>query len=92
MTRWYFSNDGCSSVARQSHNLTDRHWKKVVKITAWLHGTRGLGLAFVRRSVVDWTACSDADYADTSTERRSVSGTVFVLGLGPSVGHHPEVC
>ena len=39
-----------------------------------------LGLTFVRGSGLDLTACSDADDADKSSDRRSVSGTVIALG------------
>ena len=62
------------------HNITDRHWKAVLKIMAYLHGTRGMGLTFVRGSGLDLTASSDADYADKSNDRRLVSGTVITLG------------
>ena len=34
----------------------------------------------MRASGLDLTACSDADYADKSNDRRSVSGTVITLG------------
>ena len=54
------------AMARHSHNPTDRHWKAVLNIMAYLHGTRGMGLTFVRGSVLDVTAYSDADYADKS--------------------------
>ena len=67
-------------MAHHSHNPTDRHWKAVLKIMAYLDGTRGMGLTFVRGSELDLTAYSDADYADKSTDRRSVSGTVITLG------------
>ena len=68
------------AVARHSHNLTDRHLKAVLKIMAYLHGTRGTGLTFVRGSGLDLTAYSDADYADKFNDRRLVSGTVITLG------------
>ena len=68
------------AVARHSHNPTGRHWKPVLKIMAYLHGTRGMGLTFVRGSGLDLTTYSDADYADKSNDRRSVSGTVISLG------------
>ena len=42
-----------------------------------------MGLTFVRGSGLDLTAHSDADYADKSNDRRSVSGTVITLG-GPA--------
>ena len=68
------------AVARHSHNPTDRHWEAVLKIMAYLHGTRGMGLMFVRGSGLDLTAYSDAVYADKSNDRRSVSGTIITLG------------
>ena len=68
------------AAARHSHSPTDRHCKAVLKIMAHLHGTRGMGLTFVRGSGLDLTAYSDADYADKSNDRRSVSGTVITLG------------
>ena len=67
-------------MARHSHNPTDRHWKAVLKIMAYLHGTRGMKMIFVRGSGLDLTAYSDADYADKSNDKRSVSGTVITLG------------
>ena len=69
MTRPDISN-AVRTVARHSHNPTDRHWKAVLKIMAYLHGTRGMGLTFVRGSGLDLTAYSDADYADKSNDRR----------------------
>ena len=45
MTRPDISNV-VSAVARHSDNPTDRHWKAVLKIMAYLHGTRGMGLTF----------------------------------------------
>ena len=68
------------AVARHSHNPTDRHWKEVLKIMAYLHGTRGVGLTVVRGSEFELTVHSDADYADKWNDRRSVSGTVITLG------------
>ena len=79
MTRPDISN-AVRAVTRHSHNPTDRHWKSVLKIMAYLHGTRGMGLTFARGSGLNLTAYSDADYAEKSNERRSVSGTVITLG------------
>ena len=67
-------------VARYSHNPTERYWKSVLKIMDYLHGTRFLGLTFVRGSGLDSTAYSDACYADKSNDKRSVSRTVIILG------------
>ena len=79
MTRPDISN-AVRAVARHSHNPTDRHWKAVMKIMTYLHGTRGMGLTFVRGSGLDMNAYSDADYANKSNDRRSVSGAVITLG------------
>lgn len=53
-----------------------------MKITAYLylHGTRGVGLTFVRGSGFDLTVYGNADYAGKSDDRHSVSGTVMCLG------------
>ena len=79
MTRPDISNAVCA-VPCKSHNPTDGHWKAVMKIITYLHGSRGLGLTFVRSSRLGLTTSSDADYADESNDRRSVSGTVVTLG------------
>ena len=79
MTRPDISN-AVRAVARHSHNPTDRHLRAVLKIMAYLHGTRGMGLTLVRRSGLDLTAYSDAHYANKSNDRRSVSGTEISLG------------
>ena len=79
MTRPDISN-AVRAVARHSHNPTERHWRAVLKIMEYLHGTRFLGLTFVRGSGLGLDAYSDADYADKANDRRSVSGTVITLG------------
>ena len=79
MTRPDTSN-AVSSLRHHSHNPTDRHWKAVLKIMIYLHGTGGMGMTFVRGSGLDLTAYSDADYADESEDRRSVSASVFTSG------------
>lgn len=55
-------------------------WLAVMGIVGILHGTSGLGLAFVKGSGLDYTACCDADDTDKSIDGRSVSGTVVALG------------
>ena len=82
MTRPDISN-AVRAVARHSHNPTDRHWKAVLKVMTYLHGTRGMGLTFVRCSGLDLTVYSD-DYADKSNDRRSVSGTVITVSYASS--------
>ena len=90
MTRPGISN-AVRAVARHSHNPTDRSWKAVLKIMAYLHGTRATGLTLVG-SGLDLTAYSDADYADKSSDRRSVSGTVITLGAAVSWASTTQRC
>ena len=81
------------AVARHSHNPTDRHWKAVLKIMAYLHGTTGVRLTFVKGSGLDLTAYGDADYADKSNDRSSVSGTVITLpGAAVSWASSTQMC
>lgn len=79
MARLNISN-AVRAVARNSHNLTERHRKAVIKILAYNHGTRSMGLALVRGSELDLNTYSDADYAGTSKGRHSVSGAAITLG------------
>ena len=55
MTRLDISN-AVRAVARHFHNPNDRHRKAVMKIIAYLSGTRGMGLTNVRGSGLDLTA------------------------------------
>ena len=92
MTRSDISNT-VRTVARHSLNPTGRHWKAVLKIMANFHRTRGMGLTFVRGSALDLTAYSDADYANKSNGRRSVSGTVIALeGAAVCWASSPQRC
>ena len=85
MTRSDISN-AVRVVACHSPSPTDRHWKSILKIMAYRHGTRGMGLTFVRGSELDLTVYSDANYAGESKCRRSVSATVIPWRAVPSVG------
>ena len=53
-------------VALHSYDPTDRHREAVLKITACLRGTMGLGPTYVRGSWLDLTTCVDAGFADKS--------------------------
>ena len=74
------------AVVHHSYNPSDRYWKAFMKIMAYLHGTRILRLTFVRRSGAGLTVYSDADYADESHDRRSVSGMVVPWVCGHQLG------
>ena len=62
------------AVARLSRNPVKGTERQFIKYyTAYLQGTRELGLAFVQSSELDLTAYRGADYADESNDRRLVS-------------------
>ena len=60
MTRPHISN-AVHAVSRHYHHPTGRHWKAVLKIMAYLHGTKGMSLTFARSSGLHLTICSDDD-------------------------------
>ena len=60
--------------------LAETRIAAVTKIMVYLHGTRDSGLTFLQVSGLDLNMYSDADYADKSKDRPSVSETVVTLG------------
>lgn len=72
-------SNAARAVACLPRNPVEKNGKAVRTIVSYLHGTRELGLMFARGIGVGLTAYSDADHADSSNDRRSVSGTVFSL-------------
>jgi len=86
-----------SQVAKFSANPGPEHWKAIIRIMRYLHGTRTLGLTY-KADVTDsshiTTAISsadfliptgyvDADYARDPESRRSVTGFLFFLAGAP---------
>ena len=85
MTRPDITN-AVRAVARYVHTLTERLWKAIMKILSYLKGTPNLGITYVRGSGLGLEAFADADYADKTNDRRSVSGIAVTLG-GTIVSH-----
>ena len=79
MTRTGISN-AVRAVVHHSHNPMETRRKVDLKIMAYLHGTKCLRLTYVRGSGFDLTSYIDADDADKSNDRRSVSGMVIPPG------------
>ena len=79
MTRPDITN-AVRAVARQAHAPTARLWSAITKTIADLHGTKDLGITYVRGSGLDLEVYADADYADKANDRRSVSGVAVTLG------------
>ena len=68
------------AIARHSHNPSPRHWKGLRKIMGYLKGTRDLGIVFRRGGGLKLCLYVNADYADKTNGRRSVSGAAVMLG------------
>ena len=73
------------TVARHAHAPTERHWKAIVKIFAYLKETRDLGITYKRGSGLGLAVYVDASYADAE-DRRSVSGLATTVG-GTVISH-----
>ena len=65
------------------HAPRDSHWFLVKRIIHYICGTMSLGLTLTASASTDLVAYSDADWADCSDMRRSMSG--YCIYLGPSL-------
>ena len=79
MTRSDIAN-AVRAVARQAHDPTERHWRAVRKIIAYLNKMKDLGLVFVKDGDRKLSVYVDADYANKDNDRRSVSGVAVMVG------------
>ncbi|GKA82005.1 ribonuclease H-like domain-containing protein, partial [Tanacetum coccineum] len=66
--------------ARYQANPNEHHVSVVKRIFRYLKGTINLGLWYLKDSVFDLTAYSDADHARCHLDRKSTSGSVQFLG------------
>ena len=78
MTRPIIAN-AVRAVARQVHDPSDRHWRAVRKVIAYLNKTKDEGLVFVNDGDLKLSVYVDADYADKDNDRRSVSGVAVMV-------------
>ena len=69
-----------SIVARFCANPTTVHWTAVKRILRHLQGTQNFGLLYKSDTTTEIEGYSDADWAGDVTDRKSMSGFVFLLG------------
>jgi uncharacterized protein YlaN (UPF0358 family) len=67
-------------VARKMHSPTSQDWTKVKRIFQYLNKTKNMKLVYNSKEGI--SGYSDASYAPKSTERKSISGYVFMKGGG----------
>jgi hypothetical protein len=75
-----------SYAVRQVSRFVERHdsshWKAVRRVISYLRGTVNYGIFFKGSNPGAITGFTDANYAGCPDERRSTSGSVFVLNGG----------
>ena len=68
-----------SVVDQLLQSSCDSHWDAVVRILRYIKGTPGQGVLYENRGHTQVVGYSDADWADSPTDRRSTSGyCVFI--------------
>ena len=72
-----------NQVSKYVSNPTRRHWNAAKRILKYLKKTKNLGLIFKRQGNQRLIGYTDADFANDTEKRRSVSGFVFTLNGTP---------
>ena len=68
------------AVSRHFNNPAERHWKAVLQMIRYLLGTKDLSLTFEWGSGLEISVFADANYAQKTDDRRSVSGVAVTVG------------
>jgi hypothetical protein len=66
-------------LASHTHDHTQTHWRLAKRVLKYLAGTPELGLCYSRAGSSVPIAYSDADFANDSTDSKSVTGSVITL-------------
>ncbi|XP_040363468.1 secreted RxLR effector protein 161-like [Rosa chinensis] len=69
-----------SVVSQFMHNPSERHMEAVVRILRYLKSAPGKGLMFCKCQHLDVSGYTDADWADSITNRKSTSGYFTSVG------------
>lgn len=70
-------------LAKFSSHPTKAHWTAAKRVLRYLQGTCNYGVMFESQENEVCRGYSDADWAGDREDRRSTSGYVFQIGLGP---------
>ncbi|WVY89510.1 hypothetical protein V8G54_035024 [Vigna mungo] len=73
---------GLSLISRFMSCPTESHWVAAKRILRYLKGTTELGIFYKKGGNTNVLAYSDSDFAGDLDDRRSTSGSVFLLGFG----------
>ena len=70
-------------VSRHCHNPSRTHWTAVKRIIRYLKGTLNYGILYKHSSTDNLKGYSDSDFASDTSDRKSVSGNIFMMQGGP---------
>lgn len=70
-------------VASRTAKPTELHWGAVKRILRYLKGTTNLGIRFTREKNTKLSVWNDADFANDSLDRKSITGLLIMLGEAP---------
>nr|GEU68375.1 copia-type polyprotein [Tanacetum cinerariifolium] len=73
---------GVSLISRHMESPTENHWCAAKRILRYVQGTTELGILYNRGKNSTLVAYSDSDFAGDLDDRRSTSGSVFLLAVG----------
>eukprot|EP00903_Cladosiphon_okamuranus_P011005 g10394.t1 len=73
-------------LQKVAHAPTKRMWDAIMRIMAYLNGTKDLGITYVQGSGLDLDVFADASYADNKVDRRSTTGLAVTVGAPETSG------
>jgi len=73
---------GVSLISRYMANPKESHWAAAKRILRYLKGTIEYGIFYQQGGKTGLIAYSDSNYAGDLDDRRSTSGSVFLIGTG----------
>ncbi|XP_052728602.1 secreted RxLR effector protein 161-like [Vigna angularis] len=71
---------GINLISRFMANPKESHWAATKRLLRYLKGTTEYGLFYKKEGKTGLIAYSDSDYAGDLDDRRSTSGSVFIIG------------
>ena len=69
-----------SVVSQFLQSPCDSHWDAVIRIVRYIKNTPGQGVLYENRGHTQVIGYTDADWADSPTDRRSTSGYCVFIG------------
>lgn len=72
-----------NSLARFARKPKKCHWEAAKRVLRYLAGTKDLGLVYRTGGDMRPVGYADSDWAGDKSDRKSISGFVFMLGGGP---------